>query len=152
MPFFIRGSEVERFWEKKKLSEMSRDEWEALCDGCGKCCMEKLIFEDGSLEFTNVACAQLDLVSCRCMHYADRNAYVPECVHLTPKDLDEIGWLPKTCAYRLLKEGKPLPKWHPLITGNKDSVHDAKMSARGRAVPAKPADEFIDYIVDWDDL
>ncbi len=143
---------MERFWETKKLEEMSREEWEALCDGCGKCCMEKLIFEDDTLAFTNVACSQLDLVTCRCMHYENRNAYVPECVHLTPSELKDIYWLPKTCAYRLLKEGKPLPEWHPLITGDKSSVHRARMSARGRAVSARPAEEFINYIVEWDDL
>ena len=143
---------LNRFWETKTLGEMTRDEWESLCDGCGKCCMEKLLFEDDSLAFTNVACAQLDLVSCKCMHYADRNAYIPECVHLKAEDLDEIYWLPKTCAYRLLKEGAPLPDWHPLITGNPDSVHQAGMSVRNRAVPAKPEEEFVNYIVEWDDL
>lgn len=143
---------LNRFWETKTLEEMTRDEWESLCDGCGKCCMEKLLFEDDSLAFTNVACAQLDLASCKCMHYADRNAYIPECVHLKAEDLDEIYWLPKTCAYRLLKEGAPLPDWHPLITGNPDSVHQAGMSVRNRAVPAKPEEEFADYIVEWDDL
>lgn len=142
----------EKFWETKKLEDMSTDEWEALCDGCGKCCLEKLIFEDDSLAFTNVACCQLDLETCRCMHYDERSRYVPECVRITPADLEDIYWLPKTCAYRRLHEGKPLPSWHPLITGDRLSVHRARMSARGRCVSAKPAGEFADYIVEWDDL
>ena len=121
-----------------------RKNWKKCRGKNGKLC--------ATLAFTNVACSQLDLVTCRCMHYENRNAYVPECVHLTPSELKDIYWLPKTCAYRLLKEGKPLPEWHPLITGDESSVHRARMSARGRAVSAKPAEEFIDYIVEWDDL
>lgn len=142
----------DKFWETKKLEEMNAGEWEALCDGCGKCCLEKLIFEDDSLAFTNVACCQLDLETCRCMHYKERSLYVPECVRITPADLEDIYWLPKTCAYRRLHEGKPLPSWHPLVTGDPLSVHRARMSARGRCVTAKPAEEFADYIVEWDDL
>ena len=142
-----------RFWETKKLSEMTHEEWEALCDGCGKCCLEKVVFEDdGTLAFTNIACCLLDRATCRCRHYAERSRYVPECKRISPENLKYCYWLPKTCAYRLLNEGKPLPKWHPLITGDPTSVHAAKMSASGRAVPPKPEEEFQDYIVEWDDL
>lgn len=151
MPF-SKGSMQDNFWETKKLEELTADEWEALCDGCGKCCLEKLIFEDDSLAFTNVACKELNLETCRCMHYVDRSKYVPECVQITPEDLKEIYWLPKTCAYRLMNENKPLPKWHPLITGDANSVHQAKQSAKGRSVSAKSPEEFIEYIVEWDDL
>ena len=143
----------EPFWKTKKLSEMTAAEWESLCDGCGKCCLEKVVFEDdGTLAFTNIACKLLDRTTCRCRHYEHRERYVPECKRITPEMLKYYYWLPKTCAYRLLNEGKPLPKWHPLITGDPTSVHAAKMSASGRTVPPKPEEEFQDYIVEWDDL
>lgn len=142
-----------RFWETKKLSEMTHEEWEALCDGCGKCCLEKVVFEDdGTLAFTNIACRLLDRAACRCRHYAERSRYVPECKRISPENLKYCYWLPKTCAYRLLYEGLPLPAWHPLITGSPLSVHQAGMSAAGRCVSPKPEEEFQNYIVDWDDL
>lgn len=141
------------FWETKTLEQMTHEEWESVCDGCGKCCLEKVVFEDdGELAFTNIACKLLDPVTCRCRHYENRQAFVSECVQIRPQDIKDIYWLPKTCAYRLLNEGKPLPKWHPLITGDPTSVHAAKMSASGRTVPPKPEEEFQDYIVEWDDL
>ena len=141
------------FYETKSLSEMTNEEWESLCDGCGKFCLEKLVFEnDESLAFTNVACALLDPHTCRCRHYATRQKYIPECIQLRPDDIEEYYWLPKTCAYRLLAEKKPLPDWHPLKTGNPQSVHQAGMSAKNRTVPPKSAEELQDYIVDWDDL
>ena len=143
----------EKFWETKKLSDMTDDEWEALCDGCGKCCLEKFVFEDdGVLAFTNIACRLLDRKTCRCRHYAYRRRYVPECKPIRPEKLNEYYWLPKTCAYRLLYEGKPLPEWHPLISGSPTSVHEAGMSAAGRCVAPKPAEDFRKYIVDWEDL
>ncbi|MBR1777094.1 MAG: YcgN family cysteine cluster protein [Alphaproteobacteria bacterium] len=141
------------FWETKTLLEMTDDEWEALCDGCGKCCLEKVIFEeDNTLAFTNIACRLLDRRTCRCRHYADRSRYVPECQRIRPETIHQCYWLPKTCAYRLLDEGKPLPEWHPLISGTPMSVHKAKMSAAGRCVAPKPEEDFQDYIVEWDDL
>lgn len=141
------------FWKTKPLTEMTDEEWEALCDGCGKCCLEKIIFEDDNvLAFTNIACRLLNRKTCRCRHYANRSRYVPECQRIRPETIRKSCWLPKTCAYRLLDEGKPLPEWHPLITGTPDSVSAAGMSAAGRCVSPKPEEEFQNYIVKWDDL
>lgn len=131
---------------------MTPEEWESLCDGCGKCCLEKLVDDNDTLSFTNVACTLLDLNTCRCKHYATRQKYVPECINLKPEDIKDYYWLPKTCAYRLIAEKKPLPDWHPLKTKDQNSVHAAKMSAKGRVVGAKPQDELQNYIVEWDDL
>jgi uncharacterized cysteine cluster protein YcgN (CxxCxxCC family) len=114
---------------------MSRAEWESLCDGCGKCCVHKLEDEEtGELHPTNVACRLLDRRTGRCSDYRRRRVYVPECVRLTPAKLDELDWLPSTCAYRLLANGEPLPEWHPLITGDPESVHRAGQSVRGWTV------------------
>lgn len=123
----------ERFWETVPLAEMTREEWEALCDGCGKCCLNKLEYEDtGEIEFTRVACRLLDGHTCRCTRYETRLQHVPECVVITPDRLaDIVHWLPRTCAYRRLHQGKTLPRWHPLITGQADSVHRAGKSVRG---------------------
>ena len=141
------------FWETKKLSEMTPEEWEALCDGCGKCCLEKVVLENGNrLAFTNIACRFLDRKSCRCYCYKDRSWYVPECIPIRPEKIKEYYWLPKTCAYRLLSEGKPLPEWHPLISGDPESVRAAGMSVAGRCLAPVPEKELQDCIVDWDDL
>lgn len=124
-----------RFWETKTLGEMTRDEWEALCDGCGKCCLHKLEDEDtGELVPTNVACRLLDRRTGRCKDYRNRRAHVPDCVRLTPAKLDTIEWLPSTCAYRLLADGEKLPEWHPLETGDPDSVKRAGHSVSGWTV------------------
>jgi uncharacterized protein len=140
-----------RFWELP-LSKLSPPEWEALCDGCGKCCLNKLEFEDtGEVAFTRVACRLLDGDTCQCTNYPNRKQYVPECVVLNPKTLPKIAyWLPQTCAYRLLHEGKPLREWHPLLTGDPASVHDAGMSVRGWTIPEYEVDEddWEDYIID----
>lgn len=137
------------FWETKTLDAMSRAEWESLCDGCGKCCVHKLEDEEtGELHPTNVACKLLDRHSGRCTNYKHRRAFVPECVRLTPARLREIDWLPDTCAYRLLDEGKPLPEWHPLITGDPESVHKAGISVRGWTVSETDAGELELHIVD----
>lgn len=122
----------ERFWELP-LDELDAEEWEALCDGCGKCCLNKIEYEDtGELVFTRVACRLLDGETCRCTAYADRHRYVPECVVLNPATLAEIAWwLPSTCAYRLRAEGKPLYDWHHLISGDPRSVHRAGASVQG---------------------
>ncbi|MGV6807217.1 MAG: YcgN family cysteine cluster protein [bacterium] len=140
------------FWECKTLSDMNREEWESLCDGCAKCCLVKLEDEDsGEIHYTKVVCKLLDQENCRCTNYAERNKLVPECLWLTPAHLDELEWLPTTCAYRLLHEGKPLPDWHPLISGNPDSVHEAGISVRGRVL----SEEFVhpdgleEHIVRW---
>ena len=141
-----------RFWETVPLRQMTLPEWEALCDGCGKCCLQKLEYDDtGEVAFTRVACRLLDGDSCQCTNYPNRKQYVPECVVLTPKTLPKIAyWLPQTCAYRLLHEGKNLLEWHPLISGNPESVHDAGMSVRGWTIPEYEVDEddWEDYIID----
>jgi uncharacterized protein len=138
-----------RFWEAKPLAALSRTEWEALCDGCGKCCLHKL--EDdatGALHATNVACRMLDRRHGRCRDYANRFAHVPHCVRLTPAKLSEIDWLPQTCAYRLLGEGRPLYDWHPLLSGDPESVHQAGQSTRGWTVSEDDVDDLEDHLVD----
>jgi len=137
-----------RFWERVPLKNLAPKEWEALCDGCGKCCLNKLEDEEtGEVVFTRVACRLLDDETCRCAHYEVRKQIVPECVVLTPKNLGEIAYfMPATCAYRLLHEGKPLYDWHPLISGDPESVHEAGQSVRGWTVP-----EFDVPVEDWED-
>jgi uncharacterized cysteine cluster protein YcgN (CxxCxxCC family) len=137
------------FWETKTLREMSRAEWESLCDGCGKCCIHKLEDEEtGELHPTNVACRLLDRRSGRCMDYKHRKAHVPECVRLTPEKLDGIDWLPSTCAYLLLYNGESLPDWHPLLTGDPESVHAAGMSVRGWTVSEDDAGDLEHHLVE----
>jgi uncharacterized cysteine cluster protein YcgN (CxxCxxCC family) len=138
------------FWETKGLEEMSRAEWESLCDGCGRCCLHKLRDEDTeALAFTNVACRLLDLGTCRCRDYAHRHRRVPDCVGLTPQSVRELDWLPPSCAYRRLAEGKPLAWWHPLVSGDPSTVHRAGVSVRGRAVDERAAGPLEDHIVAW---
>jgi hypothetical protein len=138
------------FWERKTLAEMTKPEWESLCDGCGKCCLHKLQYEDtGEIYYTEVACRLLDLGSCRCSNYAERQKHVPDCVALRPDKVMELNWLPSTCAYRLLANGKPLAWWHPLVSGDPDSVHAAGQSVRGRAIPERKADILDHHIVTW---
>jgi uncharacterized cysteine cluster protein YcgN (CxxCxxCC family) len=138
------------FWRRKKLAEMSPREWESLCDGCGRCCLEKLRDMDtGTLHFTNVACRQLDLRNCRCKDYEHRKELVPDCVQLTPRNIRRFDWLPETCAYRLVAEGKDLAWWHPLVSGDPKTVHQAGISVRRRAIPEGRAGDLEDHIVDW---
>jgi uncharacterized cysteine cluster protein YcgN (CxxCxxCC family) len=139
----------DRFWDYKTLRQMSRAEWESLCDGCGKCCVHKLEDEEsGELLATNVACRLLDRRSGRCKDYRNRKLYVPECVRLTPEKLNELDWLPSTCAYRLLAEGEDLPDWHPLVTGDPESVHAAGQSVRGWTVSEDDAGDLEHHLVD----
>lgn len=140
------------FWQRKSLAEMTRAEWESLCDGCGKCCLHKLEdIETGEISHTNVACHLLDLGSCRCSDYRNRRKLVPDCLVLKPNAIGELKWLPSTCAYRLLDEGKTLYWWHPLVSGNPDTVHQAGISARGRAISESRASDLEDHIVEWPD-
>ncbi|EBA10566.1 hypothetical protein SSE37_21212 [Sagittula stellata E-37] len=127
---------------------MSKDEWEALCDGCGKCCMNKLEDEDtGEVALTRVACRLFDDSTCRCSQYPIRHQFVPECIVLSPANLrHNLYWMPETCAYKLLNNGNPLPDWHPLLTGSPDSVHKAGVSMQGATVP-----EFEIGEDDWED-
>jgi uncharacterized cysteine cluster protein YcgN (CxxCxxCC family) len=141
----------ERFWETKTLREMSRPEWESLCDGCGKCCIHKIEDEDtGKLYPTNVACRMLDRRTGQCKDYRNRRAHVPECVRLTVDNVDQIDWLPGTCAYRLLANGEPLPDWHPLETGDPESVHRAGQSVRGWTVSEDDAGDLEHHMIERD--
>src|SRR4051794_6554155 len=138
------------FWKSKTLAEMTREEWESLCDGCGRCCLHKLRDEETEeLSFTNVACRLLDLQSCRCRNYERRREQVPDCVSLTPESVATIDWLPPSGAYRRLAEGKDLAWGHPLVSGDPASVHRAGVSVRGRAVDERRAGMLEHYITDW---
>jgi len=139
------------FWETKPLHAMNDAEWEALCDGCAKCCVHKLEDEDtGEIHYTCVACRMLDVNTCRCTGYPDRHELVPECAVLSADQPGHFHWMPATCAYRLIYESKPLPEWHPLLTGNPASVHEHGASARKKLIPEFLADEeaLENYIVD----
>ncbi|WGW05003.1 YcgN family cysteine cluster protein [Tropicibacter oceani] len=137
-----------RFWERKKLTDMTPQEWEALCDGCGKCCLNKLEDEDtGEVALTRVACRLFDDTTCRCAKYEIRHQFVPECIVMKPSNIDQHAyWMPQTCAYKRLYEGNALPEWHPLLTGTPDSVHEAGVSMQHRTVA-----EFEVSDEDWED-
>ena len=149
------------FWRTKTLAEMTEAEWESLCDGCGRCCLVKLEEDLGDppppgsnpdVYFTDVGCRLLDSEACRCRDYGNRTATVHDCVRLTPEVVDEIGWLPPTCAYRRLAEGRDLTWWHPLVSGDPESVHAAGISVRGRVRFAEDevaSEALEDHIVGW---
>ena len=141
-----------RFWEEKSLAEMTRDEWESLCDGCARCCLHKLEDEDtGEVFYTDVVCQYLEQSSCRCQEYQQRNILVPNCVWLKPEDVEAFHWLPNTCAYRLVAEGQPLAPWHPLISGRRSSVLEAGIAMTRRCISeTRVAEEdFEDRIIHW---
>jgi hypothetical protein len=138
------------FWKTKSLAEMTHEEWESLCDRCGRCCLEKLEDQDsGQVFYTCVACPLLDAEQCCCKAYGDRTRLMPDCLVLTPAHVGQFYWLPGTCAYRLLAEGKDLEWWHPLISGNADTVHQAGISVRGKIVAAQyvNAEDLEAYII-----
>ncbi len=142
------------FWETKTLEQMSPKEWESLCDGCGLCCLVKIEDEESGEVFnTTVSCRQLDIEACRCRDYKNRLTEAPMCIQLTLENLPELNWLPETCAYKRLYESKSLPLWHPLITGNKNSVHEAGFSARWFAQSEEyiHPDQLIEFIISPDD-
>jgi uncharacterized protein len=137
------------FWKTKALAEMSRTEWESLCDGCGRCCLNKLEDEDtGRFLYTKAACKLLDLKTCQCTDYPNRAKRVPDCVTLTPKIIGDLGWLPKTCAYRILDEGHDLPWWHPLISGRAETVDEAGITVKGIAYSEEgiSVDDLVDHL------
>ncbi|MEZ5572346.1 MAG: YcgN family cysteine cluster protein [Halioglobus sp.] len=143
---------MSEWWNDKELDQLSSDQWELLCDGCAKCCLHKLQDEEtGEVYYTSVRCHLLVEQSCRCGDYANRAIRVPMCIDLRATDVSGFDWLPSTCAYRLRAKSKPLPEWHPLVTGSADSVHQANASIRGRTV----SDEFVhpdgfeEHIVHW---
>lgn len=145
-----KASAKEPFWKTTPLSKMTPSEWESLCDGCGKCCLVKLRDADtNQVLFTNVACKQLDLRNCHCKDYAHRKEIVPDCVQLSPRSLGRIDWLPETCAYKLVHQKQDLPWWHPLVSGDPKTVHQAGISVRKRAISETRAGEPEDHIVDW---
>ena len=140
------------FWQTKTLPQMSQAEWESLCDGCGRCCLVKLEDEEtGDIALTDIACRLLDNQKCKCKEYDTRHEIVPDCVRLTPKNISQLKWMPKSCAYRLLAEGKDLAWWHPLISGNKETVHQAGISIQGKTVSEDDNLQPEDRIVSWFD-
>ncbi|MBT9289136.1 YcgN family cysteine cluster protein [Prosthecodimorpha staleyi] len=151
----MAGAGAVPFWRAKRLDEMTDAEWESLCDGCGRCCLNKLEEEEtGDIYWTDVACRLLDTETCRCRSYPNRHDFVPDCVRL---DVEEVTnqtytWLPPSCAYRLIAAGKPLAWWHPLVSGDPETVHLAGVSVRGRGVKSEadiPVEELEDHVVEW---
>jgi hypothetical protein len=145
---------TEPFWREKSLEEMTAEEWESLCDGCGRCCLNKLEdWDTGEIVWTDVACTLLDCASCRCRDYENRTERVPDCVPLTPESVRRLTWLPATCAYRLVAEGQDLKWWHPLVSGDPGTVHRAGISVRGRVVSEDdvPVEDYEERLVIWPD-
>lgn len=143
---------MSEWWNTLPLAELDPQQWEALCDGCARCCLHKLEDEDsGEIFYTGIRCRYLDEQSCRCQDYRHRSLLVPQCIHLSPDNCGSLEWLPSTCAYRLRANQQPLPAWHPLVSGDPQSVHAAGISVRGRAI----SDEFVhpdgydEHIVHW---
>lgn len=140
------------FWKEKTLAEMNPQEWESLCDGCARCCLHKLEDEDtADVFYTAVVCRYLEQESCRCRDYENRNVNVPNCVHLSIDKIDEFHWLPDTCAYRLLSESKELPWWHPLISGDRNTVAEAGITVTGKVIDERYVhpDGYDEHIIHW---
>ena len=142
----------EVFWLTTALGDMSETQWESLCDGCAKCCLVKLEDEDsGDVAYTNVVCQYMDDQTCECTEYQRRNELVPHCVWLKPEMVEEFFWLPETCAYRLVHEGKDLPYWHYLKSGSRATIHEIGESVRGKVLNEShiPEDDLQEYVVHW---
>jgi len=138
----------DRFWERP-LASLDRDEWEALCDGCGKCCVHKVEDEiSGEFHATNVACRLLDLDSCRCSNYKARKTFVPDCIRLTRDKIEQLAWLPRTCAYRLRAAGQPLQDWHYLVCGDREAVHREGISVRGWTISEDASGDLEHHLID----
>lgn len=145
---------IGNFWQLKTLEQMSTQEWESLCDGCGKCCLVKLEdYDSGEIFHTNVTCELLNTESCRCMDYAGRHGIVDDCIQLDRKNIESLGWLPSSCSYRLIAGGKTLPEWHHLVSGSRDTLHAYGASLQGRVVSELHVhdDDIEDHIVQWVD-
>ncbi len=142
----------DRFWETKALRDMSQQEWESLCDGCGRCCVVKLEEEDtGAIYPTSVSCRLLDTNTCRCTDYDNRHDEVPDCVKLNRDNVSRLGWLPDTCAYRRIAEGRGLAWWHPLVSGTPRTVVDAGISISGRVRPETEVaeEDLVNFMIEW---
>jgi uncharacterized cysteine cluster protein YcgN (CxxCxxCC family) len=145
-------STEDKFWQNKTLAQMNTKEWEQLCDGCGKCCLHKLEDESsGEIAYTRVICRYFDESSCRCQVYANRQSLVPTCVILKPDNLKDLPWMPSTCAYRLVYEGKNLPDWHPLISGNRDAIEETGITVSGKVISEEYVHEdgYDEHLVTW---
>jgi len=154
LPQGLNMATQQPFWQIKKLHEMDDTEWESLCDGCGRCCMNKLEDEDtGDILFTRVSCKLLDTETCQCSNYANRFKHVPDCLTVKPLDAQKLSWLPASCAYRLLSEGKPLKNWHPLVSGTTESVLEAGISMAHLCLSETyiPIEDFISHVVSIED-
>ena len=137
------------FWKRKTLTQMTKREWESLCDGCGKCCVNKLEYEEtGEVVQTNTCCRLLDTHTCQCSDYKNRKAIVPDCIQLSPDVVAEMDWLPHSCAYRLVLQGRDLFWWHPLVSGDPETVHDAGVSARGKVISELEAGDLTEHVLD----
>jgi uncharacterized protein len=148
----MTADRVRPFWQRKTLHQLDAEEWESLCDGCGKCCLHKLEDEeDGEIYYTDIACRLLNQDSCRCTDYPNRLQQVPECLSLKVGDIEAFHWLPDSCAYRLLAEGKPLPDWHHLVCGDPMVIHKAGLSVQGKVVSETLVDEddYEEHVIHW---
>ncbi len=143
----VKPSGTKPFWERP-IETLNREEWEALCDGCGQCCLHKVEDADtGEIYHTNVACKLLNLKTAQCSDYPHRHKFVPDCLKLTPKSAGNLAWLPPSCAYRLRADGDPLPEWHYLVCGDREAVHKAGMSVAGKAISETVAGPLENHIV-----